>query len=132
MQLRFLGKESAGGDSPTLYASDRDTYVVQGWKVEDEAIVSGLDIPSDEACVEVPPRLLTYLGNDGVHGQVASLTMPIVHVTAGGNYIIQGSRVHDGDALAQMRIPEYESCVEIPKLAIHAILEDHNGGADHK
>lgn len=95
MQLRFLGKDSAGGDSPTLYASDRDTYVVQGWKVEDEALVSGLGIPADETCVEVPPRLLTHLSNDGVHGQVARLTSPIVHVTVGGNYIVQGSRVHD-------------------------------------
>jgi hypothetical protein len=33
MQLTFLGKETQGGDSPTLYATDRDTYVVQGWTV---------------------------------------------------------------------------------------------------
>ena len=132
MQLRFLGKDSAGGDSPTLYASDRDTYVVQGWKVADDAIIAGLDIPSGETCVEVPAHLLTHLTKDGVHGQVASLTPPIVYVTTSGNYIVQGLRVDDGAALAQMRIPDYESCVEIAKPAIHALLEDHDRGADHK
>jgi hypothetical protein len=58
--------------------------------------------------------------------------MPIVHVTAAGHYIVQGLRVHDRDALAQMTIPDYESCVEIPKSAIHALLEDRNRGADHE
>jgi len=30
MQLTFLGKETTGGQSPTLYATNRGTYVVQG------------------------------------------------------------------------------------------------------
>ena len=30
MRLQFLGKNSVPGDSPTLYATDRETYVVQG------------------------------------------------------------------------------------------------------
>jgi hypothetical protein len=106
--------------------------VIQGWTPEDDTMLAKLDVPSDETCVEVPARLLTYLNNDGVHGRVTSPNHPIVHVTADGNYIVRGKRVHDGDALARMRIPDHESCVEIAKAAIHALLEDHHGGADHQ
>ena len=31
MKLTFLGKDSTPNDSPTLYATDRDTYLVQGY-----------------------------------------------------------------------------------------------------
>ena len=30
MHLTFLGKESRPDESPTLFATDRDSYVVQG------------------------------------------------------------------------------------------------------
>lgn len=33
MKLTFLGKDSTPNDSPTLYATDRDTYLVQGYAV---------------------------------------------------------------------------------------------------
>lgn len=35
MKLTFLGKDSTPNDSPTLYATDRDTYLVQGYTVTD-------------------------------------------------------------------------------------------------
>ena len=35
MKLTFLGKDSTPNDSPTLYATDRDTYLVQGYVVID-------------------------------------------------------------------------------------------------
>jgi hypothetical protein len=35
MVLVFLGKETTSGQSPTLYATDRDSYIVQGWIVTD-------------------------------------------------------------------------------------------------
>jgi hypothetical protein len=35
VRLRFLGKDSSPGDSPTLYASDKDSYIAQGWIVTD-------------------------------------------------------------------------------------------------
>ena len=34
MKLIFLGKDSTPNDSPTLYATDRDTYLVQGFSRE--------------------------------------------------------------------------------------------------
>ena len=57
MRLRFLGKNSTPGASPTLYATDRDTYVVQGYKVTDPDVLAKLDPPGDETCVEVPAPL---------------------------------------------------------------------------
>lgn len=39
MRLRFLGKATQGGGSPALYATDRNTYVVQGWKVQGQTEV---------------------------------------------------------------------------------------------
>ncbi len=38
MRLTFLGTDSEGGKCPTLYRTDRDTIVVQGYKVTDAAL----------------------------------------------------------------------------------------------
>jgi hypothetical protein len=71
MALRFLGKDpnSKDGDSPSLWHDDADgSVVVQGWKVEGPAVTaellvtSGRDhIPSNEAVVRIPGRLLPLL-----------------------------------------------------------------------
>ncbi|WP_026411792.1 hypothetical protein [Actinomadura oligospora] len=71
MALRFLGKDpdSKDGDSPSFWHDDADgSLVVQGWTVEDPAVVaellttSGRDhIPSNEAVVRIPGRLLPLL-----------------------------------------------------------------------
>jgi hypothetical protein len=50
MRLTFLGKETQTGGSPTLFATDRGTYVVQGWKVGGR-----------HDSVEIPQRLVAYL-----------------------------------------------------------------------
>jgi hypothetical protein len=72
MRLRFLGKNSVPGDSPTLYATDRDTYVVQGWKVTDPEVLTKLDPADDETCVEVLAALFVHLAKDGLHGAIAN------------------------------------------------------------
>lgn len=60
MKLTFLGKESKNGQSPTLYATDRGTLVVQGWKVTDAEALSTLDVPEHEGLLEIPPGLLRF------------------------------------------------------------------------
>jgi hypothetical protein len=100
MRLRFLGKNSVPGDSPTLYATDRDTYVVQGWKVTDPEVLAKLDPADDETCVEVPAALFVHLAKDGLHEAIANWAPPIVHVTGEGTYIVQGKRVADAEARA--------------------------------
>ena len=122
MQLRFLGKDSTPTNSPTLYATDQDSYVVQGWVVSDPAILALLAVPDGETLVEVPEGLLDYLTLDGLAGPVRNLMPPIVHVTDTGNYIIQGKRVTDGDALRQLSIPDQETCVQVSKPAVATLL----------
>ena len=122
MKLTFLGKDSTPGESPTLYATDKDSYVVQGWIVMDALILSRLTVPDDETVVEVPAALLDHLARDGVDGEVATVSPPIVGVTPEGNYIIQGKRVTDADVLSQMNIPDHETCVHVTKAAVVALL----------
>ena len=61
MKLTFLGKDSTPNDSPTLYATDRDTYLVQGYLVTDPEALAQMWIPEGETVVEVPKRLMQYL-----------------------------------------------------------------------
>lgn len=122
MRLTFLGKDSQPNQSPTLYASDKDSYVVQGWIVTDRAVLDGLDISDNETVVEVPPGLMAHLGKDGLSGEVQHFVPPIVRVLDSGNYIIQGKRVSDSEALGQMDIPDHETCVEVTKSAAVALV----------
>ena len=60
MKLRFLGSNSTGGQSPTLYETDRDTLVIQGWKVLDSEALAAMNIPDHETAIEVPKTLLDF------------------------------------------------------------------------
>lgn len=97
MRLRFLGKSTQGGGSPTLYATDRNTYVVQGWKVEGQ----------DES-VEIPHRLLKHIESGTYVGALMA-------DTGRGSFVLSGQPVADAEALSQMDIPGHETCVEVPK-----------------
>ena len=61
MKIRFLGKDSTPNDSPTLYATDRDTYLVQGYVVTDPEALTEMRIPDGETVVEVPRRLMKFV-----------------------------------------------------------------------
>ncbi|MCX4582541.1 hypothetical protein [Streptomyces sp. NBC_01481] len=64
MALHKLGKdpESKSGGSPTIYLDDeKDSYVVQGWRIEDEDRLKQLDdIPGHETVVEIPRRMVQF------------------------------------------------------------------------
>jgi hypothetical protein len=124
MRLTFLGKESDLGDSPTLYATDRNTYVVQGWKITDQATASQLVLGDGEVAVEVYARLLNHLAKDGAAGTIARHDSPIVRVKENGNYVVQGARLVDEDARQQMAMPDHEDAVELPKAALTSLLEE--------
>lgn len=69
MRLLLLGTTSQVGQCPTLYLTDRDTYVVQGWEVTDpEALADLKDVLEGETVVEIPRALLRFaqgeLGGD--------------------------------------------------------------------
>lgn len=76
MKLKFLGKNSTPTNSPTLYATDQDSYVVQGWIVTNAATLDRLTVPDDETIVEVPAALLDHLAFDGLDGAVPTWWRP--------------------------------------------------------
>ncbi|GGZ25886.1 hypothetical protein GCM10010387_19340 [Streptomyces inusitatus] len=128
MKLRLLGKNSNIGDCPTLYATDRDTYLVQGWKIFADDLLKQLDIPEGCTAVEVPAELFEYLKKDGLSaGEIRRPADPIMILTPGGTFVVQGREVIDAEALSQMEIPDYETVVEVSKAAITALLEEPRG-----
>jgi len=98
MELRFLGKQTQGGGSPTLFATDRETYIVQGWRV-----------PEETTSVEIPKGLLRFLEPD------TQLGVPLQD-TGRDSYILAGAAVLDHEVLMQMDIPGHETCVEVGKI----------------
>ena len=123
MRLTFLGKDSQPNQSPTLYVTDQGSYVVQGWIVPESDVLAGIVLADNEADVEVPAKLMTHLANDGIRGEVVNLVAPIVQVRENGNYIVKGTSVTDAEALAQMDIPDHETCVEVPCSAVVALVD---------
>ncbi|MGX1812179.1 hypothetical protein ACWIGI_41265 [Nocardia sp. NPDC055321] len=95
MRLTFLGKNTTGTQSPTLYLSDRDTYVCQGWRT---------DTPEQ---IEIPHRLLEFLAPGTCLGTLLA-------DTGHGTFVLTGVPVTDPEALAQMDTPEHEMSIEIP------------------
>ncbi len=72
-RLRFLGKVTQGGGSPTLFDTDemmygKEVYVLQGWKITDPVVLAELDIPDHETVIAVPKRLMMHLPEDGTYG----------------------------------------------------------------
>jgi hypothetical protein len=62
MRLTFSGKdpESNPTGSPTVYRTDRGTWVVQGWVLTDPEALAQMDIPSGETAVEIPDRMIQF------------------------------------------------------------------------
>jgi hypothetical protein len=125
MELRFLGRETTGGQSPTLYVTEQGSYVVQGWIVTDADILAMLDLAEDETLVEVYARLMTHLAKDGLYGEITHEVYPIVHVKKNRRYILRGKRVADAKALAQMSIPDHETAIEISKDVMAELVKEY-------
>lgn len=60
MKIEFIRKTALSGDTncPSLYRTDRGTFLVQGWVVTDEEALAALGLPSGETVVEVPADVL--------------------------------------------------------------------------
>ena len=97
MRLRCLGVGSQNGTCPTLFASDRETYVVQGWRTG-----------PDDSVIEIPHMLLGFLESGTCLG--TSLTD-----TGRGTFTLRGTPVTDHEALQQMNLPDHETSIEIAK-----------------
>lgn len=46
--------------SPTLYKTDRESWLVQGWVVTDPDALREMNIPEGETAVEIPDRLVPF------------------------------------------------------------------------
>ena len=67
MKISFLGTTSINGSCPNLYATDRGTYVVQGYKITDAESLATLHdrgMPDSETAVEIPAALLSFAPKD--------------------------------------------------------------------
>ncbi|GAA3778955.1 hypothetical protein GCM10022225_78820 [Plantactinospora mayteni] len=62
MHLTLIGKDpdSNPTGSPTIYRTDRGSWVVQGWVVTDQDTLAQMHIPAGETCVEIPDRMLQF------------------------------------------------------------------------
>jgi hypothetical protein len=62
MRLTLVGKdpESNPTGSPTVYRTDRGTWIVQGWVVTDPAALEQMEIPQGETSVEIPDRMIQF------------------------------------------------------------------------
>ncbi len=69
MRLMFLGKETQGGNSPTLWKTDDGQYVIQGFTLDADAMGQVGTVPDGEAVIRVPEQLMRYLKEgDGATG----------------------------------------------------------------
>ena len=62
MRLTLVGTDPASNPtgSPTVFRTDRDSWVVQGWIVTDPEALSQMVIPKGETAVEIPDRIVHY------------------------------------------------------------------------
>jgi hypothetical protein len=61
MRLRFLGKHSSPGNSPTVWDTDAGQYVIQGFGLDADALDQVGDVPRGEQVIRVPKELMRYL-----------------------------------------------------------------------
>jgi hypothetical protein len=66
MRVTLVGKdpESNPTGSPTVYRTDRGSWVAQGWEVTDPEALTAMDIPAGETVVEIPDRMLQFFGRE--------------------------------------------------------------------
>jgi hypothetical protein len=62
VEITFVAKDpgSEPSGSPTLYRTDRESWLVQGWVVTDPEALAAMNIPEGETCVEIPDRLVPF------------------------------------------------------------------------
>jgi hypothetical protein len=67
MRLTLIGKdpESNPTGSPTVYRTDRGSWLVQGWTVTDPEALAQMKIPTGETVVEIPDRMLQFFRQEG-------------------------------------------------------------------
>jgi hypothetical protein len=67
MRLTLVGRDpdSNPTGSPTVYRTDRESWVVQGWIINDPEALTQMDIPAGESAVEIPDRMIQFFSREG-------------------------------------------------------------------
>lgn len=62
VQIRLIAADpdSQPTNSPTLYKTDRGSWIVQGWVVTDPEALAQMGMPEGETCVEIPDRMVPF------------------------------------------------------------------------
>lgn len=60
MKIEFIRKtaESTTGNCPAIYATERGTFVVQGWTLDDETRAQLRDLADNETAIEIPADVI--------------------------------------------------------------------------
>ncbi|MBO0884784.1 MAG: hypothetical protein J2P17_31525 [Mycobacterium sp.] len=96
MRLRFLGMGGSGRTNcPTLYATDRNSYIVQGWET------------GTVGTVEIPHMLLGFL-------EPKTFLAATLLDTGRGTFTITGRPVTDPETLAKLTFDQNETAIEVP------------------
>jgi hypothetical protein len=61
MRLTFLGKDTQGGNSPTLWETDDGQLVIQGFTLDAKTLGQVGTVPDGEAVIRVPKKLMRHL-----------------------------------------------------------------------
>jgi hypothetical protein len=98
MRLQFLGKGGSDvGGCPTLYATNQDSYLVQGWETGTPEII------------EIPHMLTGFAEADTFIG--ATMTD-----TGRGTFTLSGRPIAEPETLAQLDLAPNETAIEVPKI----------------
>ena len=60
MKITELGRVTENSGSPTLFETDRGSYLVQGWRITDPEALAAMSIPGHETVVEIPKAMLGF------------------------------------------------------------------------
>ena len=66
MKITLKGKDpdSRPHGSPTVYRTDRGSWLVQGWVVTDRSALQEMDVPEGETVVEIPDRMVQFFSQE--------------------------------------------------------------------
>ena len=70
MHITLIGTDPQSNPtgSPTVYRTDRGTWIAQGWVIRDPEVLAQMNIPEGESAVEIPDRIVHFFkqGDRGV------------------------------------------------------------------
>lgn len=94
MEIQLLGGPTGGNGSPRLWATDRNSNIVQGWRT------------TQDQQIEIPHQLLGYM-------ELGTYLAADLRNTGRGTFTLSGRPVTDPNVLATMAIPGHETAIEV-------------------